>query len=81
MKNRFVFGIILLILFSTFISQKKISINNFKVQEIKLENNKIIKEQELMNDLSFLFEKNLVFLNSYEIKKKIKKQNFIKSSN
>lgn len=79
MKNRFIFGIILLILLSTFISQKKISINNFKVQEIKLENNKIIKEQELMNDLSFLLNQNLVFLNSYEIKKKIKKQNFIKS--
>ena len=78
MKNRFIFGIILLILLSTFISQKKISINNFKVKEIKFENNKIIKEQELMNDLSFLLNQNLVFLNSYEIKKKIKKKNFKK---
>ena len=78
MKNRFILGIALLILFSTFISQKKITINKFRIQEIKIENNDIIEEQELIKDIFFLYDKNIIFLNSNELKKKIKKENFIK---
>ncbi len=78
MKNRFIVGAVLLILFTTFILQKKISINKFKVKEIKIENNKILKEYELKADLSFLYNKSMIFLNSYEIEKKIKEKSFIK---
>ena len=78
MKNRFIIGVTLILLFTTFISQKKISVNKFKVQEIKFENNKILKEFELIEDLSFLHNKSMIFLNSYEIKKKIEKKSFIK---
>ena len=78
MKNRFFFGAVLLILFTTFISQKKISINQFKVNEIIFENNEIISDQELREDLSFLYQKNMVFLNSFEIRKKIEKNSFVK---
>ena len=78
MKNRFILGIALLILFSTFITQKKITINKFKIQDIKIENNEIIEEQELTKDLSFLYDKNIIFLNSDELKRKIKKKSFIK---
>ena len=78
MKNRFFFGAVLLILFTTFISQKKISINQFKVNEIIFENNKIISDQELREDLSFLYQKNMILLNSFEIRKKIEKNSFVK---
>lgn len=77
MKNRFITGAALLIVFTTFISEKKISINKFKVNEIKLENNKILQDYELIKDMSFLYNKSMIFLNAYEIKKKIKKKSFI----
>ena len=78
MKNRFILGIVLLVLFSTFISQKKITINKFKIQDIIIENNKIIEEQEIIKDLFFLYNKNLIFLNSNELNRKINKKSFIK---
>ncbi len=77
MKNRFILGIVLFILFSTFISQKKISIKKFKIQEIKIENNNILKDQELIRVFSFLYNKNIIFLNSYELKQNIDQKSFI----
>ena len=79
MKNRLIIGIALLILLSTFISQKKIKINEFKIKEIKIENNNILEERELINLFSFLYNKNLIFLNSYEINKKIEQESFIEN--
>ena len=46
MKNKPIIGIALFFLFSTFISQKKIKINKFKILEIKIENNSILEDQE-----------------------------------
>ena len=59
MKNKFIFGFTLFLLLTTFISQKEFSINKFKIKEIKVENNEIIKEEELIKDLSFLYNKNI----------------------
>ena len=78
MKNRLILGIVLLILFSTFISQKKITIKKFKVEEIIIKNNVNIDEQELIKTFSFLYNKDINFLNSNEIKKKINQKSFIK---
>ncbi len=78
MKNRSILGIVILILFSTFISQKKITFNKFKIQEIKIENSNIFEEQELIKVFSFLYDKNLIFIHSYELKKKIDQKSFIK---
>ena len=78
MINRPIIGIALLILFSTFISQNEITINKFKILEIKIENNNILEDQELIKFFSFLYNKNIIFLNSYDLKKEIKKINFIK---
>ena len=78
MKNRFILGIALFILFSTFISQKKITINKFKIQEIKIENKNILEDRELIKVFSFLYNKNLIFLSSFELKKRIDKKSFIK---
>ena len=79
MKYRLIIGIFFLILFSTFISQKKNSFNQFKVKEIIIENETKTKAKELIKELSFLYNENIIFLNSYEIKKKLGQESFIKS--
>ena len=77
MRNKPIFGIALLILFSTFISQNKLKINELTIKEIKFENNEILKDQELISIFSFLYNKNIIFLNSYELKKNIDQKSFI----
>ena len=78
MKNKPILGIALLILFSTFISQNEFKINQFEIKEIEIENNDILKDHELIKIFSFLYNKNIIFLNSYELKKKIDQKSFIK---
>ena len=77
MKNKPIIGIALFILFSTFISQNKFAINRFKIKEIKIENNEILEDQELINIFSFLYGKNINLLNDYELKKNIDQNSFI----
>ena len=77
MRNKPIFGIVLFILFSTFISQNKFTINKFEIKEIKLENNQILQDQELIDIFSFLYSKNIIFLNTNELNKKIKQNSFI----
>ena len=77
MKNKQILGVALLILFSTFISQKKVTIDKLKIQEIIIENNKILGDDELIKVFSYLYNKNIIFLNSRELKKKIGQKSFI----
>jgi len=79
MKNRFIIGATLIILFTTFISEKNFTIKNLTINEIRFENNKIVSNEELIKDLSFLYNKNIIFLNTLEIKKKLNKNGFIES--
>ena len=77
MKKKPILGIALFVLFSTFISQNKFTIDKFRIKEIKIENNEVLRDQELKQIFSFLYNKNIIFLNSYEIKKNIDKKSFI----
>ena len=77
MRNKPIFGIALFILFSTFISQNKFTTNKFGIKEIKIENNEILDDQELIKIFSFLYNKNIIFLSSYELKKNIDQNSFI----
>ena len=77
MRNKPVIGIVLFILLSTFISQNQFTINKFQIKEIKIENNEILKDQELIKIFSFLYSKNIIFLNSYILKKNIDQNSFI----
>ena len=79
MKNRFIIGTTLIILFTTFISENNSTIKKLKINKIRFENNKIVSNEELIKDLSFLYNKNIIFLNTLEIKKKLKKNSFIES--
>ena len=77
MKNKPILGIALFILFSTFTFQNKFTIKKFEIKEIKIENNNILEDQELIKFFSFLYGKNIIFLNSYDLKKIINQKSFI----
>ena len=53
MRNKPIFGIALFILFSTFISQNKFKINKLQIKEIKIENNEILENHELIEIFSY----------------------------
>ncbi len=77
MKKQFVFAFILLVLFSTYKSEKSFSINKFKIENIYIENNLILTNEEIREDLDFLYDTNLLFLNTSGIKRVLKKKSFI----
>ena len=79
MKKKLVIGIILLILLSTFIPQKLSFINKFNIKKIEVENNSILKDKEIKDELAFLYNTNLIFLNTSNIQTTLKKQTFLKS--
>ena len=78
MTRKFLIAISLLFLLTTFNTQKEINFKlNFKVKKIIVENNFILSKDEVRSELSFLYDKNFIFLNSKDIKKKINKNSFI----
>jgi cell division protein FtsQ len=79
MKKRLVIAIALLVLFSTYKPQKLFLINKFNIEIIEVENNLILKKNEINNDLAFLYNTNIFFLNKSNIEKAFKKKSFIES--
>ena len=80
MNKRLIIGISLLFLFSTYnIKVNKTFFSNLQIKKITIENNKIIKEEEIKEKLSFLYETNFFFLKPKNIEKKLKEIQFIES--
>jgi len=79
MKKRLVIAIALLVLFSTYKPKKLFLINKFNIEIIEVENNLILKENEINTDLAFLYNTNIFFLNKSNIEKAFKKKSFIES--
>ena len=79
MKKRLVIATALLILLSTYKLQNLILIPIFKVEEVKIDNNYILKNIEIMKNLSFLYDSSLIFLKNSNIEEKLKKISFIES--
>jgi len=79
MKKRLVIATALLILLSTYKLQNLILIPIFKVEEVKIDNNYILKNIEIMKNLSFLNNSSLIFLKNSSIEEKLKKLSFIES--
>ena len=79
MKKRLIIALALLVLFSTYKSQKIFSSNKFNVKKIKIENNFILEEEYIKKNLAFIYKSNLIFLNNTQIEEKIKKIDFIES--
>ena len=69
MTKRFIIGISLLILFTTFISQKEITIEKFKIKIKKIENNNLLSETDIKKELLSIYNENLVFINLDKVKK------------
>ena len=80
MKKKTVIAIALLLLFST-ITLQKIEISKFNIKEIEIENNFILKENEIKKLLIPLYEKNLFFLSNAEIENALMQNSFIESFN
>jgi len=81
MKSHKIIALILLILLSTISINDKLTISKFDLKEIKIENNLIIKEEDLKKSLKSIYDKNLIFLKNNEIKKLLIKNTFIDSFN
>ena len=80
MKFRFLIATALLILLSTYnFHDDQISNKSLNINEIILENNSVISDIQIKNNLAFLYETNLFFLNTNEIKTKLKEIDLIKS--
>ena len=79
MKKRLIIAFALLLLFSTYKSQKLIIIDRFNIKEIKIENNFVLNKKNIKKNLTFLYDDNLFFLDTFEIEKKLKKIAFIES--
>ena len=79
MKKRLVIATALLILLSTYKLQNLILIPIFKVEEVKIDNNYILKDIEIMKNLSFLYDSSLIFLKNSNIEEKLKNISFIES--
>jgi cell division protein FtsQ len=78
MKKRLLSAFVLLILLSTYKPQKLL-INKFNIETIKIENNLILKDKEIKKDLTFLYDTNLFFLDTLNIKQVLEKKSFIES--
>ena len=81
MKKRTVIAIALLILFSTISYQNKIEITKFNLKKIQIENNSILKEEDIKELLIPFYGKNLIFLRYIEIEKALMQNDFIESFN
>jgi cell division septal protein FtsQ len=79
MKKRLIIALALLVLFSTYKPQKLPLSNKFSIKEIKIENNIILKDENIKKHLAFLYDVNLIFLNTVDIEEKLKKIDFIES--
>ena len=80
MKKRFLIGLLLLLLLSTYSSKNSID-NQYKlnIKEIIVENNNILKKKEVKEEFSFLYNQNIFLLNDKTITQNLSKKNFIES--
>ena len=80
MKKSLISFFILFILLTTYIPKFDFNENfNFFIKEIQLVGNSIIKEEEIIERLDFLYKENLFFLNTETIKRNLKDKTFIES--
>jgi len=74
-----IIALALLLLFSTYKPQKLFLNNKFNIEEIKIENNFILKSENIKKKLNFLYNENLIFLDLINLEEKLKKIDFVES--
>ena len=78
MKKRILVATILLLLLSTYVSNRNFNLKfSFKINEIIIENNKVLSKDEIKNELSFLYKDNLSLINLEQFKKKLDEKSFL----
>tara|TARA_B100000767_G_C19559311_1_gene448372 strand:+ start:44 stop:700 length:657 start_codon:yes stop_codon:yes gene_type:complete len=79
MTKRLIIALALLVLFSTYKPQKIFLSNKFNVEEIRIENNFILKDENIKKDIAYLYNVNLIFLKTLDIEEILKNNDFIDS--
>ena len=73
MKKKIVIALILLIILSTYKPEKLFLSSKFKIEQIKIENNSILKERDIKKNLAHLYEKNIFIIDYQNILNILKK--------
>ena len=81
MKKRLAIATALLIILSTINLQQKVIISKFNLKTIIIENNLLLKDKDIKNLLSPIYDKNLLFLENSEVKKILMQNSLIESFN
>ena len=81
MKKRIVIAIFLLISFTTINSKQSFVTSKFNLKTIVIENNLLLKDEDIKNLLIPFYNKNLIFLDNNEVKKALIQNSFIESFN
>ncbi len=79
MKKRLTVASALFILLTTITLQQKTFISDFKLKEINIENNFLLKDEDIKKYLIPIYNKNLITLNYSEIEKAMLNNSFIDS--
>ncbi len=79
MKKQLIIALVLIVLLSTFKPQKLFFVPNLNIKEIRIENNSIVKKNDIKKNLAHLYETNIVFLDTDKIKKILLAIDFIES--
>ena len=78
MKKRILIATTLLLLFSTYIYTGNFNFKfNFKIDEIIIENNKVLSKDEVKNELSFLYKDNISLTKHEQFEKKLDENSFL----
>lgn len=79
MKKRIAIATALFILLTTITTQQQILITSFKLKDIEIENNFLLKKKDIKKSLRPIYNKNLILLNYSEIQKVMMQNSFIES--
>ena len=77
MKKRLVIALILLVILSTYKPEKLFLSSKFKIEQIEIENNSILKESDIKKNLAHLYDKNIFIIDTQNILNILKKNTFI----
>lgn len=79
MKKKLLISLVLLVLLSTITFPQKIFFSKFNLKEIIIENNLLIKDEEIKKLLVSIYNRNLIFLDYKEIENLLMQNTFIES--
>ena len=80
MKNRFIFGMTMFLILSTYQIQDNFKITSkFNIKKVLIENNDIVEKRDINKKISFLYKSNLIFFKKEELQKKLNQIDLIES--